>query len=417
MKRKVVIIFTILLLGLVLAGSSLALARAQHYQVQPSNPVSSLPPAMNWERVTEYGFVYSETHIGAVTALEVFSGSLYAGTTAATTGTVIYRSEDGTNWVSVNEPGFGLPIPTSDPPCNAYWYYMWDTVVFSDDLYIPVGVMCQDPAWYYYGGQIWRTEDGLTWAAVVADSFGYTNTQGVNILTEFDGMLYAGTVDLTRGLQIWRSATGNAGDWEDVTPSNLVMPAQYYANDFQVYHDMLFLATGVYTVSGESQLWFTEDGITWEEGPIEMFTCEPDCTIGNLEVFSETLYMGTYNFISGGELWQTTDGITWTLSASSGDPNVWELDPSGVFQGYMYVTQRVSDDSGFGIGSLYRTTDGVNFELASRPGFDLRYGGAIFPNGSAIFNDRLYLGKFNWDVGGSIWRNAPLDFWLPIIQR
>jgi hypothetical protein len=343
--------------------------------------------------------------------LEVFSNALYAGPTSAMTATIIFRSEDGINWQPASEIGFGLPLP--EPFCPDYWYYIWSMEVFHDQLYATIGLVCSN----YYGGMIVRTSDGETWEPVVTDAFGYSATQGVNILGVFSDTIYAGTADMTNGLHIWRSSTGDAGDWEDVTPSNLVMPAQYFANDFQVYHDMLFLATGVITVSGESQLWFTEDGITWEEGPMEIFACEPDCFAGNLEVFSDTLYMGTYNFISGGELWRTTDGITWTLSASTGDPNVWEMDPVGVYEGYMYVTQRETDDSGFGICNLYRTTDGVNFELASRPGFDLRYGGAIFPYGSAIFNDHLYLGKFNWDVGGSIWRDAPFDFWLPIIHR
>jgi hypothetical protein len=69
MKRKVVIIFIILLLGLVLAGSSLALARTQGVANTPrlgmvqnapgTQALSTAPledPAMNWKRVSPYGF-------------------------------------------------------------------------------------------------------------------------------------------------------------------------------------------------------------------------------------------------------------------------------------------------------------------------------------------------------------------------
>jgi len=412
MKRKVILIALIVLLGLLLTGASLTLARLQHNNVEANASLNpSIFPAMNWERVTDNGFGYTETNIGAVTALDVFSGYLYAGTTAATTGTVIYRSSDGTSWVPVNEPGFGQPIPTSDPVCNAYWYYMWDTAVFSDELFVPTGIMCQDPTWFYYGGQVWRTEDGLSWTAVVTDAFGYTNTQAVNILKEFNGMLYAGTADTAEGLHIWRSASGDAGDWEDVTPGNLADPGQYYSSDFEVYNNMLFMTTNVITVTGISQVWYTADGITWEGGPMDMFTCEPNCLAGNLQIFSDTLYMGVWNFLTGGELWHTTNGITWTLAISTGDSNQYAIDTVGVFNGYLYVD---IEGSSPGMGTLWRSSNGTDFELASLPGLDRTIGSTAFPNGAAIFQDHLYIGKYNWEIGGSIWRNAPLNFWLPL---
>lgn len=421
MKRKVVLIFTIILLGLILAGGSLALARNQGNdisarlgmipksgQVQMVSASQQSPPVANWMRVSPNGFGLSDNFIGAVTAMEVFSGSLYAGPTSAMTGTMIFRSEDGVNWQPVSAPGFGLPIPELYGP--NYWYYIWDLTTFHDQLYAAVGIVNGN----YYGGMIVRTGDGETWEPVVTDSFGYTDTQGVNILEIFSDTLYAGTADMIHGAQIWRSSTGDAGDWENVTPDNLAQPAQYYSNDFQVYHGKLFMTTGVYTTSGESQLWFTEDGVIWDDGPMEMFTCEPNCSGGNLEVFSDTLYMGVWNMVTGGELWRTTNGITWTLATSTGDPNLVGTDPVGVFDGYMYLG---SQDYGTGIGHLWRTTDGVNLEIASLPGFDRKSGAAVFPNGSAIFNGHFYIGKYNWEIGGSIWRDAPFDFWLPVIHR
>jgi hypothetical protein len=255
-----------------------------------------------------------------------------------------------------------------------------------------------------------RSPDGVNWEVVVPDAFGYAENQGINLLTVFNDRIYAATVDTVTGAQIWRSDTGDEGDWEDVTPGNLAMPAHFYANDSQVYHDMLFMTTNVITVTGVSQVWFTQDGVNWEDGPMDIFTCEPNCVGSNLVVFSDTLYMGTYNYITGGELWSTDNGITWTMNAKVADPTWMGMDPLEAYDGYLYISL---NDINWAPGRLLRTKDGVTFEIASKPGFDYGAGAAAFPNGAAIFKDHLYLGKFDWNTGGSIWRDAPFYTWLP----
>jgi hypothetical protein len=423
MKRKLGLIIMVILFGLIFVGSGLALARNQRDavsarmgmslrggQMQAGSINPQIAPVMNWKRVTDYSFGLVDNFMPGIAAIEVYSGSLYASGASIMTGTHVFRSEDGENWLPVTKPAFGLPI---QPLCDDYWYYIWDMVVFHDQLYAPTGLTCGS-SMLYFGGMIMRTDDGISWEPVVTDAFGYTDTQGILILTVFSDTIYAGTADMTTGLQIWRSSTGNTGEWSNVTPSNLANPAQYYATDFQEYHNMLFLTTQVITVSGESQIWFTEDGVTWEDGPMEIYACEPFCWGGNLGVFSDTLYMGVWNGITGGELWSTNNGITWTLSLSTNDPNLVSLDPVGVFNGYMYLAIQ---DWGTGVGHLWRTADGVTYEDASLPGFDRKSGAATFPNASAIFKDHFFLGKFNWDIGGSIWRDAPLDFWLPVVHR
>jgi hypothetical protein len=86
------------------------------------------------------------------------------------------------------------------------------------------------------------------------------------------------------------------------------------------------------------------------------------------------------------------------------------MDPLEVYDGYLYI---VLNDINWSPGGLLRTADGVTFEIASKPGFDLESGAAAFANGAAIFQDHFYLGKFNWDIGGSIWRDAPFYNWMP----
>ena len=407
MKTKTLLVNGVIALSLLLAAAGLDLARAQ----QASSTTSA--PAMNWTRASEYGFGLSDNFIGAVTALEVFNGIIYAGPTSRSSGTIMFNSTDGLTWMPTSPVAFGQAVPEPPPDCGDYWYYIWDLAVFDSQLYATVGIACLN-TWVYYGGMVVRTSDGTTWEAVVPDAFGSPSSQAVNILTVFNDMIYAGTANITTGLQVWRSATGDVDDWEDVTPSNLAMPAHYYASDFQEYKGVLFMTTNVGATSGISQLWSTEDGTTWEAGPMEMYSCEPNCIAGNLGLLDDTLYMGVWNFISGGELWTTADGTDWTLSASTGDANLVGIAPVGVYDGYMYLGVQ---DIGTGVGKLWRTADGMTIENASHPGFDLTIGAAVFPNTGVIFQDHIYLGKYNWEIGGSIWRNAPFETWLPIMYK
>lgn len=407
MKTRVLLINGFITLSLLLAAGGLDFAHAQ----QGSSTTAA--PAMNWIKASKYGFGLSDNFIGAVTSLEEFNGYLYAGPTSRSSGTIMFRSDDGLNWQAASEVAFGQEVPEPPPDCGDYWYYIWDMAVFDDQLYATVGIACLS-SWVYYGGMVVRTDDGTTWEAVVPDAFGSPDEQAINILTVFNGMIYTGTANITTGLQVWRSATGDIDDWEDVTPSNLAMPAHYYSSDFQEFNGALFMTTNVGATSGISQIWSTEDGINWEAGPMEMFTCEPNCIAGNLGVLDDTLYMGVWNFLTGGELWCTTDGTEWTLSASSGDATLVGIDPVGVYDGYLYLGVQ---DLGTGIGHLWRTSDGVTIENASLPGFDLTSGAAVFPNTGVIFQDHLYLGKYNWEIGGSIWRNSPFETWLPLMYK
>ncbi len=74
---------------------------------------------------------------------------------------------------------------------------------------------------YDTGAQLWRQSPGLAWTAVFTDGLGDANNVGVEHLIEFNGYLYAGIYNSingggSNGGQIWRSDTGNQGDWQKV---------------------------------------------------------------------------------------------------------------------------------------------------------------------------------------------------------
>ncbi len=73
------------------------------------------------------------------------------------------------------------------------------------------------------GAQVWRSPDGTTWEKVVDAGFSDVDNWGVGGLVTYRGQIYAITNQYhyadsaeTRGMEVWRSSTGNLNSWERV---------------------------------------------------------------------------------------------------------------------------------------------------------------------------------------------------------
>ncbi len=188
-----------------------------------------------------------DTDNWCASALEVFNGYLYASTWNPTDGGEIWRTPDGTTWIQVNTNGFGNSDNLGVP-----WL-----AVFDGHLY--AGMANTTTA-----GQVWRcsTCDGSDWSQVVSDGFGSMDNFGTAPLIVSDDYLYcaAGSGETeTTGFEVWRSSTGDPGDWEQVGSDGF----------------------------GDSNNW----GTHW----------------GN-SVAAGSLYIGTRNWANGGEVWQLAAG-------------------------------------------------------------------------------------------------------------
>jgi len=164
-----------------------------------------------------------------------FNGNLYVGTwNSPSNGSEIYRY-DGVDWEQVigpdavstygsgNSGGFNNP---HNMGISCFKIFKNSSGV----THLYAGTINLD--WTAMNGccQLWRTTDGETWEQVVNRGF-RDNGAGWNVknvylwsLEEFDGKLYAGTfnipVGLEQGCQLWRSGTGNVGEWEKVSLPN-----------------------------------------------------------------------------------------------------------------------------------------------------------------------------------------------------
>jgi hypothetical protein len=161
---------------------------------------------------------------------------------------IVSAQGPGTGWMQVNADGFG------DWRNKA----ILALAPFKGQLYAGTHNS-------YAGAQLWRS--GSSWERVVSNGFGDPDNQGIDHLIEFKGNLYAGTWAVggwagpwnpeTRGGEVWRSSTGNPGEWEQVGfggfgDSNNAMP--YWDNSVTVFNEHLYVGTWKWG-SGAGEVW------------------------------------------------------------------------------------------------------------------------------------------------------------------
>jgi streptogramin lyase len=198
----------------------------------------------SWTSSASDGFEGDDADFG-ISAMEVFSNTLYAATNNTTNGTDVWRTTDGLTWLRTSPEGFGegadnggvtsfvafnnqFYAATSN--CNTggqIWRYnggsSWTKVVnggFGDinnceigNLIVFQGAMyafTHNHPWneYFTGGEVWRTTDGVNWVQVNQDGFGDSNTTsgswGIKASAIYRGALYIGAFN-PAGAEIWRS--------------------------------------------------------------------------------------------------------------------------------------------------------------------------------------------------------------------
>jgi len=89
---------------------------------------------------------------------------------------------------------------------------------------------------------------------VVSNGYGNADTRAMNALEVFNDHLYFVVANFVTGMEVWRSSTGNSGDWEQVGfagfgDSNNLAP--YWDNPVTVFSNSLYVGTCNSTDGGE----------------------------------------------------------------------------------------------------------------------------------------------------------------------
>lgn len=365
-------------------------------------PVSAAPAAgsvFGWARVSEPGFGDPRNAIGP---MAVFNGQLYAGTWSNAEGhpVQVWRTANGKTWTAFH------------PPVSSATESLYDLEVHEGYLY--VGLDRDDGA----GGEVWRT-DGVSWKRVVAGGFGNTANIGVNALASFGGYIYAITVNNSTGPEVWRSASGDLGEWSQV--STPALSSGVVAQDvvLEVVNGQLYLGLGREVGANlyRAELWRSADGQTWTAVFTDGLGNPNNSIVGGLAEFQGELYVGIRNVVQGGEVWRLRPSSTWQSVVTGGLGDAANGRPYGlfVFQNRLYLV--ISNLAGG--AQVWVSEDGASWRQVVSGGWGnpTNWFADYFDKGSAVFNGRLYIATLNRVNGGEVWMQLDRTVFLPVALR
>ncbi len=365
-------------------------------------------PGSPWVQTNINGFGHPGA--GAVAVLREFKGKIYAGSDVrgATPGVVprLYASTDGRTWVGA-DPGLGLP----------YNYSITDLVEFNGALYAGTGQYDWD-AEAYNGGEVYRTSDGATWETVATGGFGRRENGEIGALAVFNGYIYAGTygydMDDNLPAEIWRSATGNAGDWQRVVADGLGQPGNSLVRELAVYDGALYAGISNYAAGGE--VWRTTNGTDWTRVATGGLGSGTDRqTVNTLAAFNGALYIGLSGS-QGTQVWRCVEctGADWNKATGMFDTAAHRLiGVMGVFDEALYYAVG-NAETGL---EVWRTLDGNAWHTVAVQGFGDWANTYARASAMTVYKDGLYLGTVNWTNGGEIWQYLSRRVMLPVAHR
>ncbi len=262
------------------------------------------------------------------------------------------------------------------------------------------------------------------WEAITQDGFTLTPQNTVPEMEVFNDTLYVATSAAGPGLaKLWRSGSGDAGDWTQVTSFDPPLTFDKSIHAFGISADYIWCGTGNGALGGI--IYRSAKGVVWDsicergfgkagrsgtsphmmvfQGPadgepyiyagmgshggtepaavlrcpisnvvpgnwdmlVEFSTFDSAVTIiSYFEVWGDTIYFGTD---AGGELWQSVDGTTFTKNVGVGEGfggTNFVLSSIEVFENRMYVTTTNMTGS-----HMYRTDNGVSWQAVTTDAF------------------------------------------------
>ncbi len=258
---------------------------------EDNNRIQKFAPGVTgWAQMNINGFGDTDTRLSTLT---VFSNHLYAGTYKfASHGGQIWRMDAPGQWTGVMTNGFG----------KRYNVGVDDLAEFKDKLYAGVWNSTPYPPFTDTGGEIWRSSDGKTWEEVMSGGFGDRYNGEVMTLASFKDHLLAATwsYTTTHGAEIWRSATGDAGDWTRVVTNGFGDAANETMLSMLQVGDYLYASTynwdGNARKSHGGEIWRTQDGEHWERVVSGGFGDASNYAISGMAIFDGGLYAGTFHW-------------------------------------------------------------------------------------------------------------------------
>lgn len=351
------------------------------------------PGYPGWVQANINGFGYPWK--SNTSSLDEYNGYLYAGLWSAGP---VYRTDDGSHWEE-----FTIPWPD-------YINTVFDSQVFDNQLYFATSGDS--------GGDIWRT-NATTGELSLRTLHDDSGNWGFNSMAVYSDTLYALTSNDTDGSEIWKTGSGDLGDWTLVADQGFGNGVIAQDTVMEPFKGALYVGVGRPGPNGVvAELWMSDDGATFT--PVfEDGLGNPNNThVSSLAEFQGWFYIGFRNVTEGAEVWKTQDGVDWfpVLSGGIDDPS--NARPYGLYvlDDTLYLT--ISNlNSG---AEIWSTQDGADWDQIIDGGWgDSNNGYAdYFDKAAAAFGDRLFIGTMNGANGAEIWRlQVFTNIFLPAVAK
>jgi hypothetical protein len=365
------------------------------------------PGVPGWAQTNLNGFGDGQNSL--VLALAPFNNQLYAGSYNAN-GAQLWRT--GSPWTAVMTNGFGIAANVG----------IDHLVEFKSNLYAGTWADAVN------GGEVWRSGNGLNWTQVISRGFGDPTNGEVYRFAVFSDTLYAGTwsYTTTHGTEVWRSGTGDSGDWTRVVSNGFDgNPANVAVTAMAVFSDHLYAGTENWNsdtqTSSGAEIWRTGDGSAWTQLNTGGFGSIGNTTISALAGFNGHLYASTTHASgAGAQVWrcQVCGGGDWeqVVDNGFGNSDTSYLSALEVFAGRLYF---VVGNSTTGMEAWRSATgDSGDWEQVGFAGLgDSNNRAPYWDNSVTVFNDTLLVGALNYANGGEVWAYLDKQVYLPLILK
>lgn len=267
-----------------------------------------------------------------------------------TTGTEIWRSNNGTEWAQVNTNNFGDAATTSFAALS----------VFNGSLYAINSLNTDNHV------DIYRYSSGTSWSTVATIGNGNTRRNTPLSTAVYNNSLYVSLYNANADVSaVYSSADGE--NW-DVAGAASGGDTGFGDNNNQLIFSMATYNNRLYASTSNdatgTEIWYF-NGSSWTQSNSDGFDGTVDnYGTGSLTNFNGALYASTMNTTTGAEVWRTT-GTDWELvsNAGFGDVATNNTFGSAVFKDKLYI--------GFinTSAKVYRTSDGTSWEQVNTNGF------------------------------------------------
>jgi len=261
-----------------------------------------------------------------------------------------------------------------------------------------------------------------TWENITANGFNDSAQNTMPEVAVFKSFLYVASAPLGPGTaKLHRSATGNSGDWQEVTPPLQGDKSIHAFGTTMLDSGYIWCGTGsgnccaiFRSTNGETWLRISERGF----GVPGLVGATPHMVL--FQGPSDTiphLYAGG---ISHGGI---TPAQVWRIPYTSTDTSAWELvldfaaiDSSVSIVSYFYVWNNVLYFGTDGSGQLWESSDGVNFTQNMYVGNGFGLPGNFVLSSFEVFNDTMYVTTTN-RKGGQLWRSGDMMNWEQVTNN